>query len=61
MTENPQDHSPADFEEQAFDYDHGGVPWYLVILYISYLVFILLYTLDWMIPAIGNPLQHFTP
>ena len=36
--------------EQHLHTSHGGVPWYLMLLYIGFLVFFTWYTLEYQLP-----------
>lgn len=37
-------------EEVALGYGTGGVPWYLLAIYIAFLVFFTVYVLDYQLP-----------
>ncbi len=43
-------------DESAFEpgYGHGGVPWYLLLFYLSFLVFFTWYTLEYQLPDFLN-------
>ena len=40
----------TDSEQKVFLYDTGGVPWYLLLLYLSFLVFFTFYVLEFQLP-----------
>lgn len=40
----------TDSNQKAFAYDTGGVPWYLLLLYLAFLVFFTFYTLEFQLP-----------
>lgn len=44
--------SELDTDSRQHDpgFGHGGVPWYLMILYIGFLVFFTWYTLEYQLP-----------
>ena len=48
VTEEPGE-APED--EVRFDFDRGGVPGYLVLIYIAFLTFCAIYILDNMVPS----------
>jgi hypothetical protein len=39
-----------DADQQTFDYGHGGVPWLLLLFYLSFLVFFVWYVFEYQIP-----------
>lgn len=41
---------PTDQQEARFGYGPGGVPWYLLALYLGFLVFFTWYTLEFQLP-----------
>lgn len=41
---------PNDAEQAQLGYGKGGVPWYLLLLYLSFLVFFTWYTLEFQLP-----------
>jgi len=41
---------PTDREQARPGYGHGGVPWYLLALYLSFLVFFTWYVLEHQLP-----------
>jgi hypothetical protein len=44
----------TDSEQKVFGYGTGGVPWYLLLLYLSFLVFFTMYVLDFQLPDFLN-------
>ena len=40
----------TDSQQKVFDYDSGGVPWYLLLFYLSYLVLLTFYSLEYQLP-----------
>ncbi|MFT4538400.1 MAG: hypothetical protein ACI841_004545 [Planctomycetota bacterium] len=55
MTRNLYDPLPAASEEtdshqQTYDFGDGGVPWYLLLFYLSFLVFFTWYVLEYQLP-----------
>jgi len=40
----------TDSKQKLFAYDVGGVPWYLLLLYLGFLVFFTFYTLEFQLP-----------
>lgn len=40
----------TDSTRQTFNYGTGGVPWYLLLVYLSFLVFFTWYTLEFQLP-----------
>ena len=44
----------TDSEQKVFAYDSGGVPWYLLLLYLGFLVFFTMYVLDFQLPDFLN-------
>jgi hypothetical protein len=40
----------TDSQQKVFDYDNGGVPWYLLLFYLSYLVLLTFYALEYQLP-----------
>lgn len=41
---------PGDAESFEPGFDKGGVPWYLLVLYLSFLVFFTWYVLEYQLP-----------
>jgi hypothetical protein len=41
---------PADARQERFEYGHGGVPWYLLLLYLAFLAFFTWYVLEYQLP-----------
>lgn len=41
----------SDAKQAEFDFGPGGVPWYLLLFYLSFLVFFTWYTLEYHLPA----------
>ena len=39
-----------DARPAEFAYGHGGVPWYLMLFYLAFLVFFTWYTLEYQLP-----------
>lgn len=46
----PQQRDPLDAAPFVPSYGHGGVPWYLVALYLAFLVFFTWYVLEYQLP-----------
>jgi hypothetical protein len=44
----------TDSEQKVFGYGTGGVPWYLLLLYLGFLVFFTMYVLDFQLPDFLN-------
>ncbi len=44
----------TDSEQKVFAFDTGGVPWYLLLIYVGYLVFFAMYVLDFQLPDFLN-------
>lgn len=44
----------TDSRQKIFQYDIGGVPWYLLLLYLSFLVFFTFYVLEYQLPDYLN-------
>jgi hypothetical protein len=44
----------TDSEQKVFAFDSGGVPWYLLLLYLGFLVFFTMYVLDFQLPDFLN-------
>ena len=42
--------APDDSEQQTYAYGHGGVPIFLLLVYLSFLVFFAWYTLEYQLP-----------
>lgn len=40
----------TDSKQHVFNFDNGGVPWPLLILYLSYLVLLTFYVLEFQLP-----------
>ena len=40
----------TDSTRQLFSYGPGGVPWYLLLVYLSFLIFFTWYTLEFQLP-----------
>ena len=40
----------SDTRQARFGYGHGGVPWYLLLLYLAFLVFFTWYVLEYQLP-----------
>ncbi len=40
----------TDSKQKIFAYDNGGVPWYLLLFYLAFLVFFTFYTLEFQLP-----------
>jgi hypothetical protein len=51
---------PSDSQPLEPSYGHGGVPWYLLALYLGFLVFFTWYTLEHQLPDFLNqgPVQE---
>lgn len=47
-------HEATDSEQKVFGYGTGGVPWYLLLLYLGFLVFFTMYVLDFQLPDFLN-------
>ncbi len=47
LGENGED---TDSRQHVFNYDHGGVPWPLLLFYLSYLVLLTFYSLEYQLP-----------
>ena len=45
------DSEQTDATQQTFQFGEGGVPWLLLLGYLSFLVFFAWYTLDFQLPA----------
>lgn len=45
-----EDALKTDSEQKLFKYDVGGVPWFLLLLYLGFLVFFTRYVLDFQLP-----------
>ncbi len=43
-------HEPGDAEAQKFGYGKGGVPWLLLLFYLSFLTFFVWYVLEYQLP-----------
>lgn len=41
---------PTDHEQADPGFGHGGVPWYLLLMYLGFLVFFTWYTLEYQLP-----------
>ena len=44
----------TDSGQKVFAYDTGGVPWYLLLLYLAFLVFFTFYVLEFQLPDFLN-------
>ena len=51
---------PRDDKQQEFAYGEGGVPWVLLLFYLSFLVFFTWYALEYQLPDFlqKGPGQH---
>lgn len=43
-------YEPTDTKQAQLGFGHGGVPWPLLIFYLSFLVFAVWYTLEYQLP-----------
>lgn len=51
MKESPTRHpATIDADEVQFGFGKGGVPWYLMVFYLSFLTFFVWYTLEYQLP-----------
>jgi hypothetical protein len=50
MSTSPDTFERNDTEQERFAYGHGGVPWPLLILYLSFLTFFTWYVLEYQLP-----------
>lgn len=41
---------PSDAVQHKFDFGDGGVPWYLLLVYLAFLVFFTWYVLEYQLP-----------
>lgn len=46
-----QDPAALDAEEVQLGFGKGGVPWYLMVFYLSFLTFFVWYTLEYQLPG----------
>ena len=46
----PDSREETDSHQQTFDFGDGGVPWYLLLFYLSFLVFFTWYTVEFQLP-----------
>ena len=44
------DAEPSDATSIEYGFDEGGVPWYLLLFYLSYLVFFTWYVVEYQLP-----------
>lgn len=44
----------TDRKQKVFQYDVGGIPWYLLLFYLAFLVFFTFYTLEFQLPDFLN-------
>lgn len=44
----------TDAQQKVFQYDNGGVPWYLLLFYLAYLVLLTFYSLEYQLPDFLN-------
>ncbi|MFQ5748965.1 MAG: hypothetical protein ACE5H3_05840 [Planctomycetota bacterium] len=47
--------------EYRFRYDKGGIPGFLVVIYVCFLTFVLLYALNFLFPSWWSLEQHVNP
>ncbi|KAA3604943.1 MAG: hypothetical protein DWQ01_20275 [Planctomycetota bacterium] len=52
---------PPKEDQFEFDYDRGGVPGFLVLVYVAFLTFVLFYVLDYLIPSWWSLEWHINP
>lgn len=45
-----QDFTPDDADALEIEYGKGGVPWYLLLLYLGFLAFFTWYVLEYQLP-----------
>lgn len=58
----------TDSEQKVFGYGRGGVPWFLLLFYLSFLTFFVWYVLEYQLPDYmvegpgrgGEPAMHST-
>lgn len=50
MTDSPP-YEPSDAEQAQLGFGKGGVPWYLLLFYLGFLVFFTWYTVEYQLPA----------
>lgn len=50
----PQSSEQTDAEQQTFDFGDGGVPWPLLLFYLSFLVFFTWYVLEYQLPEFAK-------
>jgi hypothetical protein len=48
------EHEATDATPAEFGYGKGGVPWYLLLLYLGFLTFFTWYTLEYQLPDFLN-------
>jgi len=60
-TNDGLDHDPlgesreaTDAKQKVFGYGVGGVPWYLLLMYLAFLIFFTFYTLEFQLPDFLN-------
>ena len=53
--------APPKDEQAEFGYDKGGVPGFLVFVYVAFLTFCMLYLVDYLIPSWWSLEQHIDP
>lgn len=60
-TNDGLDHDPlgaspeeTDGKQKVFGYGGGGVPWYLLLFYLAFLIFFTFYTLEFQLPDFMN-------
>lgn len=52
---------PPEEGEYRFGYDRGGVPGFLVLIYVAFLTMVFFYVVDHLVPAWGSLSQHINP
>jgi len=48
-------------DEYHFDFDRGGVPGYLVLIYVAFLIMVFFYVVDNLVPAWWSLDWHINP
>lgn len=51
---------PLDCEKQEFEFGEGGVPWPLLLFYLSFLVFFVWYVFEYQVPEYLSTLESST-
>ncbi len=63
MNDSETDFVPTDADAADLGFGPGGVPWYLMVLYLGFLVFFVWYVLEYQLPDFldQSPIESQAP